>query len=213
MRWIGPLVTVLVIAGIGLILWLNLEPAQERKARKPAAGRSQPEPIKAIGAPFVEHPIGDEVERNHIRIVAVWLPSVEVEGQTVKTGSDVIHLEADVRSTAGNPNGFAKGEFIPYLKITYRIEPVKGGTPVEGTMSPMVAADGPHYGANVSMPRPGTYRLTYHIEPPSAGGLGRHHDPLTGVAPWWAPFDATFDWDFDRSEAEPAPADPAPVRQ
>lgn len=204
MRWIGPLATVIVIAGIAAILWFNLEPTQTRTAHTPPASHSKSEPLTVTGAPFVEHPIGDEVERNHIRITAVWLPSVEVEGLNVKTGSDIVHLEADVRSTAGNPNGFAKGEFVPYLKITYRIEPGRGGPAIEDVMYPMVAADGLHYGANVRMPGSGEYRLTYHIEPPSAGGLGRHHDPLTGVAPWWPPFDATFDWDFM------APPDAAP---
>jgi uncharacterized protein involved in high-affinity Fe2+ transport len=63
-------------------------------------------------------------------------------------------------------------------------------------MIPMVAADGLHYGASVSMPKAGEYRLTYKIDPPSAGGLGRHSDPATGVAPWWTPFEASFEWDY-----------------
>ena len=61
---------------------------------------------------------------------------------------------------------------------------------------PMVARDGLHYGASLTLPKAGAYRLTYAIEPPSAGGLGRHSDPVTGVAPWWAPFEVTFDWDY-----------------
>ncbi len=44
------------------------------------------------------------------------------------------------------------------------------------------------------MPSPGKYRLLYDIQPPSAGGLGRHSDAATGVAPWWQPFQASFDW-------------------
>ena len=48
---------------------------------------------------------------------------------------------------------------------------------------PMVARDGLHYGANIEMPRAGRYTLTYRIDPPSAGGLGRHSDAVTGVAP------------------------------
>ena len=68
---------------------------------------------------------------------------------------------------------------------------------------PMVARDGLHYGASIAMPKAGAYRLTYHIEPPSAGGLGRHSDPVTGVAPWWEPFEVSFDWDY--------PGPPPPV--
>jgi uncharacterized protein involved in high-affinity Fe2+ transport len=34
------------------------------------------------------------------------------------------------------------------------------------------------------------------VDPPSKGGMGRHSDPVTGVAPWWEPFSVTFDWDY-----------------
>jgi uncharacterized protein involved in high-affinity Fe2+ transport len=64
-------------------------------------------------------------------------------------------------------------------------------------MTPMVARDGLHYGANIAMPRAGRYTLTYRIEPPWKGGLGRHSDPVTGVAPWWEPFEVSFDWDYE----------------
>jgi periplasmic iron binding protein len=60
----------------------------------------------------------------------------------------------------------------------------------------MVARDGLHYGASIAMPTPGSYRLTYRLAPPSAGGLGRHSDPVTGVAPWWQPFEVAYDWDY-----------------
>ena len=63
---------------------------------------------------------------------------------------------------------------------------------------PMVARDGLHYGATIEMPGDGHYKLTYAIKPPSAGGLGRHVDPATGVEPWWKPFEVSFDWDFNR---------------
>ena len=52
-------------------------------------------------------------------------------------------------------------------------------------------------GTSLSMPKAGSYRLIYSIRPPSAGGLGRHHDPVTGVAPWWGPFEVAFDWDYE----------------
>ena len=116
-------------------------------------------------------------------------------------GSDLVHLEADVKATEGNPNGFALGEFVPYLKITYAITE-NGRTIAKGDLHPMIASDGLHYGANIAMPKAGQFRLTYAIEPPSAGGLGRHSDKAMGVAPWWKPFEANFDWDY--------PGPPAP---
>ena len=112
-------------------------------------------------------------------------------------GSDVIHLEADIHATEGNANGFAKDEFVPYLKIRYAITPADGGAVIhQGPLMPMIARDGLHYGASLAMPKAGVYRLIFSIEPPSMGGLGRHSDPITGVAPWWEPFELAFDWDY-----------------
>jgi hypothetical protein len=121
---------------------------------------------------------------------------------------DVIHLEADIRATADNPNGFAKDEFVPYMKVRYEVVDAKSGKSLQGgDLLPMVAADGLHYGANIVKPAPGTCRLVYRIEPPSAGGLGRHVDAATGVAAWWEPFEATFDWEVEAAGSKaPAPS-------
>ncbi len=120
-------------------------------------------------------------------------------------GAEILHLEADVKATEGNPNGFAMGEFVPYLKIAYEIVPSAGGAAIQkGELMPMIASDGLHYGASVAMPKAGSFRLNYAIQPPSAGGLGRHSDPVTGVAPWWAPFVATFEWDYPGPPAAPS---------
>ena len=193
-RWTGPLITGLIVAGVALILMANLDlgsgPSPPVLPPKPADA-----PAAAKGA-LREYPIGDEVEKNGMRINAVWLPSVAMNGEPVGA-SDVIHIEADVKATEGSPHGFALGEFVPYLKIAYAIAPAGGGGASQsGELVPMVASDGLHYGASVSMPRAGEFRLTYKIQPPSAGGLGRHTDPVGGVAPWWEPFEAAFDWDY-----------------
>jgi uncharacterized protein involved in high-affinity Fe2+ transport len=196
-RWAGPLITALILAGVVAILALNLDLGPRRSgptSSRPTAARAAPVPARPKG--FREYPIGDEVERNGMRIAAVWLPPVAMDGSMVG-GSDVIHLEADVKAIEGNPHGFALGEFVPYLKVAYTIAPAGGGPPVgQGELMPMVAADGLHYGASIALATPGHYRLTYALQPPSAGGLGRHSDPVTGVAPWWAPFETTFDWDY-----------------
>jgi periplasmic iron binding protein len=208
-RWAGPLIAALILGGIVLILALNLnlnEPRsgshavpQNPPAQPPATSGGQPKP-----AGFREYPIGEPVEKNGIQVSAVWLPPIEMEGMG-NAGADIIHLEADVKATEGNPNGFAMGEFVPYLKIAYEIVPSAGGAAIQkGELMPMIASDGLHYGASVAMPKAGSFRLVYAIKPPSAGGLGRHSDPVTGVAPWWAPFQATFEWDY------PGPPKPSP---
>jgi uncharacterized protein involved in high-affinity Fe2+ transport len=207
-RWAGPLVTLLIVGGVALIVVLNLN--VNLNSTPPGPGRSTsastspetlaPAPVSPTikRAGFREYPIGDEVLRDHMRIAAVWLPPIAMEGMpAMSAGGDVIHLEADIHATEGNPHGFAKDEFVPYLKIRYVVSPAGGGAAIHrGELSPMVARDGLHYCASLAMPKAGAYRLTYNVEPPSAGGLGRHSDPITGVAPWWKPFEVSFDWDY-----------------
>jgi len=207
-RWAGPLVTVLILGGVVLIVVLNLDLKGTEKPPKTdgslasEAGEADAAPAapgSAKPAGFREYPIGDPVEKNHMRINAVWLPSIQMEGMSGSAGAEMIHLEADVHSLAGNPNGFALDEFIPYMKIRYKVFSAKQGDKplLQGDLMPMVAGDGLHYGVSLAMPESGEYRLVFALEPPSAGGLGRHTDPATGVGPWWEPFEASFDWDYE----------------
>jgi len=215
-RWAGPLIAILIVGGVAAILVSNIEPrrtpgvAIDANLTTTAQAPPAPGPAKSVNTgAFREYPIGEEHPEvlRHLRVAAVWLPSVEWDGQKAVAGTDVIHLEADVKATENNPNGFAKNEFIPYLKIAYKIEPAGGGPALAGDLLPMVAADGLHYGASVRMTKAGKYRLTYAVEPPSAGGLGRHSDPITGVAAWWTPFVAAYDWDYE------PPAPPVAARR
>jgi uncharacterized protein involved in high-affinity Fe2+ transport len=218
-RFGGLAVVVLILGGVAALLALNLNLKPHQSAgSKSAASEPAPPPgpskdaiadVPAIRQPagFREYPIGDEVERNGMLLKAVWLPPIQMDGMPVPVGADLIHLEADIHATEGNPNGFAKDEFVPYLVVRYTLAAADAKSPgsfkkIEGSLSPMVARDGMHYGATIEAPPPGRYTLTYAIEPPSAGGLGRHVDPATGVAPWWKPFEASFTWDFEKV-AEP----------
>jgi uncharacterized protein involved in high-affinity Fe2+ transport len=199
-------VVALILAGVLAVLLLNVN--WKGRVTTPAvgasaAGRAVPSPpaVTSSSAPrqpagFREYPIGEEVERNQMRIAAVWLPPVQMEGMNDPGSSSMIHLEADIHATEGNRNGCAKDEFVPWLTINYTIASVgpegKSIEPIRGTMSPMIARDGWHYGASIEL-KPGHYKVTYAIEPPK---VGRHVDPVTGVAPWWKPFEVSFDWDF-----------------
>ena len=208
--WTGPLVTGLIGLGVAAILVFNLQPNRPVVSVAPVTSKDEkpkPDTASSVAKGVPEHPIGEPVEKNHIRVVAVWLEAVKMEGMdaTSAAASDLIHVEADVKATEDNPNGFAKDEFVPYLKVAYSIVPSRGGPAIEkGELTPMVAWDGLHYGANLVMPKSGDYRLIYDIEPPSAGGLGRHSDPATGVAPWWKPFRASFDWTVEPNAVSPA---------
>jgi periplasmic iron binding protein len=201
-RWIGPSVVAVILASVVAVLALNVNWkgwGQHNSSNNP------PEPSeKAAGAGhrppagFREYPIGEEVEKNQIRIAAVYLPPVEMEGMPATASPSLIHLEADIHATEGNRNGFPKEEFVPYLNVQYVIEPLDAGAraglpePIRGTMMPMMARDGLHYGASIDMPHAGHFKLTYSI----AIELGRHADRATGVDPWWKPFEVTFDWDY-----------------
>jgi uncharacterized protein involved in high-affinity Fe2+ transport len=185
-------VVVLIFVGVILILAMNLN-FKDRDI-------IQPPPPPPPRADFREYPIGEGVEKNQMRIAAVYLPPVKMEGMPDPSSSGLIHLEADIHATEGNRNGFAKDEFVPYLLVHYTIVPTdsksKSADPIQGDMMPMVARDGLHYGAAIELPKAGRYKLTYAIQPPSKGGLGRHSDAATGVEPWWEAFQVSFDWDY-----------------
>ena len=100
-----------------------------------------------------------------------------------------------LHATGDNVNGFAEGDWIPDLTITFDLEKEDGSFRTSGSFMPMVASDGPHYGDNVKLGGEGKYRLTFHIAPPGAHThFGRHVDKETGVAEWFAPFDATYEF-------------------
>jgi uncharacterized protein involved in high-affinity Fe2+ transport len=205
-------VVLLILGGVILILALNLN-LNGRDARskpevddlpsvagsKPTGGDAAPAGTQAP-ALFREERIGEEIERNQMRIAAVWLPPVQMEGMAGPPPSDLIHIEADIHATEGNRNGFPKDAFIFGLVVRYTIVPVdadrKSEPPMTGKLIPMLARDGEHYGASIEMPRAGHYKLTYAIEPPSATGVGLHRDAATGVDAWWKPFEVSFDWDY-----------------
>ncbi|MGB8274479.1 MAG: iron transporter [Alphaproteobacteria bacterium] len=147
--------------------------------------------LSGSGAWAGEHPAGDPVDKNGMQVMAVYLQPVEMEPAMPDqdpAASDV-HIEADIHALAKNPNGFPDDAWIPYLSIAYELR--KGGSDwsSSGVLQPMVANDGPHYGANVRLDGPGAYSLTFRISPPTSKGFMRHTDKETGVAPWWAPFE------------------------
>ncbi|SMF26645.1 hypothetical protein SAMN06265365_110133 [Tistlia consotensis] len=151
----------------------------------------------AVPATAAEVSIGEAVQKNGLEVGAVYLQPVvmapTLAGMTQPTD---VHLEADVRAMRDNPNGFGPGEWVPYLGVTYHIAKVGSSWESSGAFMPMVADDGPHYGANVKLDGPGKYRLTYRITPPSYQGFYRHTDEETGVAEWWPPFDASWEFAF-----------------
>lgn len=147
---------------------------------------------------FKEFPIGEAQTMNTLEIAAVYLKPIDMEprGQDLPASQADIHLEADIHATKGNPNGFGAGEWVPYLTVSYRLENLDTGKVQSGNLMPMVAVDGPHYGANIDMPGTGNYKLSYQISDPSKQGFGRHTDAASGVGKWFQPFEVSYDFQY-----------------
>jgi len=152
-------------------------------------------------AQAAEYPIGKPQIQNGMEVSAVYLQPIkmEPEGMMRKAEESDVHLEADIRAVAKNPNGFAEGDWMPYLVIKFELTKAGSAKVIKGDMMPMVASDGPHYGDNVKLDGPGKYKLKLTISPPSANAhshFGRHIDKETGVGPWFKPFELTYDFTF-----------------
>jgi len=147
----------------------------------------------------LEFPIGKPAEQAGMEIAAVYLQPIRMEPEGMMTASEAsdIHIEADIKAIANNPNGFSEGAWIPYLGIHYELTK-EGGKTISGEMMPMVASDGPHYGDNVKLDGYGKYHLKYvisaPIDNPMGKHFGRHTDKETGVGAWFKPI--TLEWDF-----------------
>ncbi|MEN9467535.1 MAG: hypothetical protein RL081_1536 [Pseudomonadota bacterium] len=132
-----------------------------------------------------------------------YVPSrylIKSAGNTITNGGRAhIHIEADIKALAGNPNGFEEGAWIPYLLVKFEVTKVGTNQKVQGDFMPMVANDGPHYGDNIKLFGPGKYHVKYTILPPSENKhahFGRHTDRQTGVRPWFKPFDVEYDFSY-----------------
>jgi uncharacterized protein involved in high-affinity Fe2+ transport len=158
----------------------------------------------AGSAVALEYPIGSPQQQAGLEVAAVYLQSVDMEpeGHMRKAADSDIHLEADIHALATNPNGYKEGDWVPYLLVKYEVTKLPGGETVKGDMMPMVANDGPHYGDNVKLAGPGKYKVKFSVLPPNAkenplgNHFGRHTDRLTGVRPWFKPFEVQWEFTF-----------------
>jgi uncharacterized protein involved in high-affinity Fe2+ transport len=108
---------------------------------------------------------------------------------TIPDGAD-IHLELRVSATENNPYNFKAGAWMPYLKVDYRIEKEGSNWFTSGSLMPMIANDGPHYGNNVKLNGVGKYAIKYRV---SAPDLMLHMDKETAPKKWFKPFLVSWD--------------------
>ncbi|MCP5163161.1 MAG: iron transporter [Hahellaceae bacterium] len=148
-------------------------------------------------ATALEYPIGEPQLRHGMEIAAVYLQPVVMEPVMGLSHQQAdVHIEADIKALEDNPNGLVAGGWVPYLEIEFALNKQGSDTTISGSFHPMVASDGPHYGANVKLLGPGKYHLRYTIKPPVTHGMPfmRHIDRETGVAEWFKPFDVEYDF-------------------
>lgn len=107
----------------------------------------------------------------------------------IPQGAD-IHLELRVTATDDNPYRFKAGGWMPYLGVDYRIEKVGTDWFTSGSLLPMVANDGPHYGNNVKLNGVGKYQIKYRVTAPN---LMLHMDKETAPKKWFKPFVVAWD--------------------
>jgi hypothetical protein len=144
-----------------------------------------------------EYPIGAPQQCPGLDVSAVYLQPIEMApaGMMRATADSDVHLEADIRATADNRQGFQEGSFVPYLNVAFSLQKQGGEPAISGDFHAMVANDGPHYGDNVKLQGPGKYRLTLTLLPPDGhNSLGRHTDKETGVEPWFERCELNYDF-------------------
>lgn len=152
----------------------------------------------SANAELKEYPIGESQEINNMEIAAVYLNPIDMEprGIDLPASKADIHIEADIHATKGNKNGFGAGQWIPYLTITYKVTNLDTGKSKVGTLMPMVASDGTHYGSNIKMLGVGNYKVDFTVEPPSKQGFGRHTDKDSGVGKWFKTFTVSYEGQY-----------------
>ena len=148
-----------------------------------------------------EYPIGTPQEKNGLEIGAVYLQPIEMDppGVMRPAAESDVHLESDIKAAKDNKDGFAQGDWIPYLAVNYELTKLDDNQTQKGEFMPMVANDGPHYGDNVKMMGPGKYKLILTIAPPDENPhahFGRHIDKETGVAPWFKTFAVEYEFTY-----------------
>jgi uncharacterized protein involved in high-affinity Fe2+ transport len=170
----------------------------ETNMRRAAAGFAGVAAALAVGAAQAkEYPIGKPQSQGGMEVAAVYLQPIEMDppGMMRDAKDSDVHLEADIKAAKDNRNGFAQGDWVPFLGVAYELSKEGDSAPIKGEFMPMVANDGPHYGDNVKLKGPGRYRLKLTVSPPGENAhahFGRHVDKETGVGPWFKTFTVEY---------------------
>ncbi len=197
---VGAALATLALAGTLAACSNNSSSSSSEKPAGPAsASADSAAPAPGEDAGFEEQPLGDEVHVGPLVVGGVYFQPVEMEPQVGTPAADSsMHIEADIAAAPDNKLGYGAGDFVSGLTVDYAIKDKSGNVVQEGTLMPMNASDGPHYGLNLPKLDAGTYDVSFMIKPPSVWLL--HTDKTTGVEGrfWTEPLVAEFpDWQWD----------------
>lgn len=204
------------IAASALALLLAGCSAAPAESPSVAAGNTAPAPAEstepeATDDPNVvginELPVGDSGPQqagDYLEVNAVYFQAIDMEHGTMAmppASESDMHFEIDIKTTEKAKDiGFEAEQFMPYLKITPKLTEKNTGKVVElGTLMPMIASDGPHYGNNIKL-EPGLYTVELSIQSPADDFMLHTGKDTSGVKGrfWTEPLKVTFDnfeWD------------------
>lgn len=124
-------------------------------------------------AGITEIPVGDSGPQSQgpLEVNAVYFQAIDMEqGSSMMppASESDMHFEIDIKTNdKAKEFGFDADQFMPYLDVDATLTNKDNGKKVElGTMMPMIASDGPHYGNNVKVPA-GNYDVTVTIKSPA----------------------------------------------
>ena len=197
---VGAALATLALAGTLAACSNNSSSSSSDTPAGPASASANPAaPAPGEDAGFEEQPLGDEVHVGPLVVGGVYFQPVEMEPKVgTPAAESSMHIEADIAAAADNKLGYGAGDFVSGLTVDYAIKDKSGNVVQEGTLMPMNASDGPHYGLNLPKLDAGTYDVSFMIKPPSVWLL--HTDKTTGVEGrfWTEPLVAEFpDWQWD----------------
>lgn len=177
------------------------------------AGEEEQEEAEAPGeSGFKEINIGEEKIVGPFQVAAVYFQGVDMipEGKQPSAAESDMHLEADIhlQKEDAKKYGFGNGKDVwpAYLTVNYKV--LQDGKEVtSGSMMPMNADDGAHYGVNIKkdLIKVGKYKLVIEFQP--SGDYLLHTDEETGVpavkdggkqaaAKYFEKQSVEFDWDY-----------------
>ena len=153
-----------------------------------------------------ELPVGDSGPQTNgpLTIDLVYFQAVDMEHGSMSmppASESDMHFEVDVATTDEAAEwGYEADQFLPYLQIKAVVTNTDTGEETDlGTMMPMIASDGPHYGNNISL-APGNYDVLISVASPADDFMLHTGKDSSGVEGrfWTEPLTFEFqNWQWD----------------